>query len=112
MALYCVQMILAVTKQCNGDRFQNCREVRKKASLYKGRSWFDGFKSHHINLTLRSNQSLSHSHAACTNEEIIRYYFAKLGAVCERLNISAKPMQIRKKLAFQLYINLERWSHN
>lgn len=59
-----------------------------------GCSWFDGFKSRHPNLTLRSAQSLSHSRAACANEEIIRDYFAKLGAICARLNILVKPMQI------------------
>ena len=47
-----------------------------------GRAWFDGFRSRHSNLSLRSAQSLSHSHAACANKEIISDYFAKLGAVC------------------------------
>lgn len=30
-------------------------------------TWFDGSRAHHPNLTLRSAQSLSHSHAACVN---------------------------------------------
>ena len=59
-----------------------------------GRSWFDGFRSRHQNLTIRSAQSLSHSRAACANENVIRDYFAKLGALCARLNILTKPMQI------------------
>ena len=59
-----------------------------------GRAWYDGFKSRHPKLTLRSSQSLSYSRAACTNEEIIKDYFSKLGAVCAGLNILTKPMQI------------------
>ena len=59
-----------------------------------GRSWFDGFRARHPNLTLRSAQSLSHSRAACANMEIMHDYFAKLGAICARLNILSKPMQI------------------
>ena len=59
-----------------------------------GRAWFDGFRSRHPCLTLRSAQSLSHSRAACANEEIVRDYFAKLAAVCARLNILTKPMQL------------------
>ena len=59
-----------------------------------GRAWFDGFRSRHSNLTLRSAQSLSHSRAACANKEIISDYFAKLGAVCAKLNLLTKPMQI------------------
>ena len=59
-----------------------------------GRSWFDGFKLRHPNLTLRSAQSLSHSRATSANDEIMRDYFAKLASVCARLNILSKPMQI------------------
>ena len=40
-----------------------------------GRSWFDGFKSRHPNLTLRSAQSLSHSRAIAANNEIISDFF-------------------------------------
>ena len=58
------------------------------------RSWFDGFKLRHPNLTLRSAQSLSHSRATSANDEIMRDYFAKLASVCARLNIVSKPMQI------------------
>ena len=59
-----------------------------------GRSWFDGFKLRHPNLTLRSAQSLSHSRATSANDEIMRDYFAKLASVCARHNILSKPMQI------------------
>ena len=57
-------------------------------------SWFDGFRARHLNLTLRSTQSLSHSRVACGNREILQDYFAKLAAVCARLNILSKPMNI------------------
>ena len=59
-----------------------------------GHSWFDGFKSCHPSLAIRSAQSLSHSRAACANENIICDYFAKLAALYARLHILTKPMQI------------------
>ena len=59
-----------------------------------GRAWFDGFKSRHPRLTLRCTQPLSHARASSANCEIISDYFAKLGAVCAKLNLLSKPMQI------------------
>ena len=56
-----------------------------------GRAWFDGFRFRHPNLSLRSAQSLSHSRAACANAEIIKDFFAKLGAIFAGSNILAKP---------------------
>ena len=59
-----------------------------------GRAWFEGFKSRHPNLTLRIAQPLSYCRAIAANKEIIQDFFAKLGAVCARLNLLTKPMQI------------------
>ena len=47
-----------------------------------GRAWFDGFRSRHPQLTLRSTQSLSRARASCANREIISDYFGKLASVC------------------------------
>jgi hypothetical protein len=59
-----------------------------------GRSWFESFQCRHPNLTLRSAQPLSFARAAAGNKEVIADFFAKLGAICARLNLLAKPMQI------------------
>ena len=59
-----------------------------------GRSWFEGFRSRHPNLSLRTPQALSHSRAAAANKETISDFFAKLAASCARLNLLSKPMQI------------------
>ena len=59
-----------------------------------GRAWFDGFRSRHCKLTLRSTQSLSHARASNATREVITDYFGKLAAVCAKLNLLAKPMQI------------------
>ena len=59
-----------------------------------GRAWFDGFRSRHPKLTLHSTQSLSHARASSANYEVITDYFGKLAAVCAKVNLLAKPMQI------------------
>lgn len=59
-----------------------------------GRAWFDGFRSRHPRLTLRSTQSLSRARASSGNSEIISDFFLKLGAVCAKLNLVNKPMNI------------------
>ena len=59
-----------------------------------GRNWFDGFRSRHPSLTLRSTQPLSYCRAVSANKETIRDFFGKLGAICARLNLLSKPMQI------------------
>ena len=59
-----------------------------------GRAWFEGFRTRHPKLTIRSAQSLSHSRAACANPEIVSDYFAKLAALCAKLNLFTKPMNI------------------
>ena len=53
-----------------------------------GRAWFDGFKSRHPRLTLRSTQSLSRARASSGNSEIISDFFAKLAAL---FNSSSSP---------------------
>ena len=40
-----------------------------------GRGWFDGFKSHHPQLSFRSPQSLSYSRAVSANEYVIADFF-------------------------------------
>ena len=59
-----------------------------------GRSWFDAFKRRHPNLTLRTAQPLSSARAAGSSKETIEEFFAKLGGICARLNLLAKPMQL------------------
>ena len=59
-----------------------------------GRAWFDGFKSRHPRLTLRSTQQLSRARALSANSEIISDFFGKLAAVCAKLNLLNKPMNI------------------
>ena len=59
-----------------------------------GYAWLEGFRARHPRLAVHTAQSLSHSRAACAIEDTISDYFAKLGAVCARLNILNKPMQI------------------
>ena len=59
-----------------------------------GRSWFDGFRSRHPHLTILNAQPLSFARATAANKETIADFFGKLGAICARLNLLAKPMQI------------------
>ena len=59
-----------------------------------GRAWFEGFRSCHSNLTIRTPQLLSYNVATCANEETIEDLFAKLGGVYDRFNLLSKPMQI------------------
>lgn len=59
-----------------------------------GRAWFEGFKSRHPKLTMRTPQPLSYNRATCGNKETISDFFAKLGGVYGRLNLLSKPMQI------------------
>ena len=59
-----------------------------------GRAWFDGFKSRHPSLTIRTPQPLSYNRAACANKETISDFFAKLGGAYGRLNLLSKPMQV------------------
>ena len=59
-----------------------------------GRGWFEGFRARHPQLTLRTPQPLSYCRALSANPEIIQDFFAKLGAICARLNILSKPMLI------------------
>lgn len=61
---------------------------------WQWRAWFDGLKSPHPNLTLCTAQPLSHCRAAAGNKENIEELSAKLGAICARLNLLSKPMQI------------------
>ena len=59
-----------------------------------GRAWLDGYLKRNPKLTLRSAQPLSYNRAVCANVDTINDYFAKLAAVCARLNILTKAMQI------------------
>ena len=59
-----------------------------------GRGWFDGFRSRHLNLTLRSPQPLSLCRALSANETTINDFFEKLGGIYGRLNLFSKPMQV------------------
>ena len=58
-----------------------------------GWGWYQGFKSRHPYLTLRSPQPLSYCRALCSNKTVVDDFFAKLGAVYGRLNLLTKPMQ-------------------
>lgn len=59
-----------------------------------GRAWFDGFRSRHPRLTLRSTQSLSCALASGANHEIISDFFGKLARVYAKLNLLLNPMNI------------------
>ena len=59
-----------------------------------GQTWFDGFRARHPKLTIRTPQPLSGSRAHAASEDTISDYFAKLGAVCARLDLLSKPMQL------------------
>ena len=72
-----------------------------------GRSWFDAFKRRHPNLTLRTPQPLSSARAAGSNKEVIEDFFAKLGGICARLNLLAKPMRINWSVRTQRVTGLE-----
>ena len=56
-----------------------------------GRAWLDGYLKRNPKLTLRSAQQLPYNRAVCANVDTIN---AKLAAVCARLNILTKAMQI------------------
>ena len=56
-----------------------------------GRGWFDGFRSRHPQISLRTPQALSYSRATTAT---IDDFFAKLGSLYGCLNLIAKPMQI------------------
>ena len=76
-----------------------------------GRAWYDGFISRHPQLTLRSTQSLSHARASCANRKIISDYFGKLAAVCAKLNVLMKPMNIfnMDETGVTLSTKAEKW---
>lgn len=59
-----------------------------------GRGWYEGFRSRHPYLTLRSPQPLSYCRALCSSKTVVNEFFAKLGAVYGRLNLLTKPMQV------------------
>ena len=59
-----------------------------------GRGWYEGFKSRHPYLTLRAPQPLSYCHVLCSNQVVVDDFFGKLGAICGRLNLLSKPMQV------------------
>ena len=42
-----------------------------------GRGWYEGIKSRHPHLTLRSPQLLSYCHALCSNKSVIDEFLAK-----------------------------------
>ena len=58
------------------------------------RGWYEGFLSRHPYLRLRSSQPLSRCRAICSNKAVIADFFSKLGAMCGRLNLFTKPVQI------------------
>ena len=59
-----------------------------------GRGWFNGFRSRHPRLVLRTPQPLSYCRALNSNKFVIDDFFAKLGGVYGRLNLISKPMLI------------------
>ena len=59
-----------------------------------GRGWFNGFRSRHPRLVLRTPQPLSYCRDLNSNKFVIDDFFAKLGGVYGRLNLISKPMLI------------------
>ena len=103
LAVYCVNMADMGFGLTRCDVMEKAFQIAERSSrkhLFNestaaaGRSWFDGFRSRHPKLTIRSTQSLSHSRAYSANKETITDFFAKLGGICAKLNLLAKPMQI------------------
>lgn len=101
LALYCVEMAdrgFGLTRDDVMHKAFIIAELSGRQHPFlnekAGRSWFEGFKSRHPRLTLRSPQPLSHMRAANANNQTIVDFFAKLAAVYARLNLFSKPMQI------------------
>ena len=59
-----------------------------------GRDWYEGFLRRHPQLSLRKPEALSYARAKNDNAQVVEDFYAKLAAVCARLNILSKPMQI------------------
>ena len=59
-----------------------------------GRSWFDGFKHRHPQLTIRTPLPLSYSRAVSANVDTVNDFFEKVGSIYGRLNLISKPMCI------------------
>ena len=59
-----------------------------------GRDWYEGFLRRHPQLSLRKPEALSYTRAKSVNAKIVENFYAKLAAVCARLNVLSKPMQI------------------
>ena len=101
LASYCVKMADMGFGLCRNDVMGVAYKIAESSGRKHpftdgsaGRAWFDGFCARHPRLTLRSAQSLSRARACSANSEIITDYFAKLAAVCARLNLFSKPMNI------------------
>ena len=71
-----------------------CQRKNPFQNEQAGRWWFEGFRSRHPNLTVRTPQQLSYARARCSNKENITDFFGKLGAVYGKLNLISKPMQV------------------
>ena len=59
-----------------------------------GCDWYEGFVRRHPQLSLRKPEALLYARAKNANAKVVEDFYAKLAAVCARLNILSKPMQI------------------
>jgi hypothetical protein len=59
-----------------------------------GRSWFDGFRKRHPQLTIRTPLPLSYCRAISATPDTISEFFGKVGSLYGRLNLFSKPNQI------------------
>ena len=59
-----------------------------------GRSWLDGFRRRHPNITIRTPLPLSYNRAVSANIDTVNDFFGKIGGIYGRLNLISKPMCI------------------
>uniref|UniRef100_A0A1X7TTS3 HTH CENPB-type domain-containing protein n=1 Tax=Amphimedon queenslandica TaxID=400682 RepID=A0A1X7TTS3_AMPQE len=59
-----------------------------------GRSWFEGFRRRHPELTIRTPLPLSYNRAVSASPDVVSEFFGKVGALYGRLNLFSKPNQI------------------
>ena len=99
LAGYCIEMAdrgFGLTREdVMRLAFQIAERTRPNDHSFKdglaGHGWYEGFRSRHLNLTVRTPQPLSYCSA---NPAVLADFFSKLGAICGQLNLFTKPMQI------------------
>ena len=76
------------------DIVENFKRPHPFKNEKAGRSWYEGFRKRHPNLTIRQPQPLSYCRALSARKDVISYFFGKLGSIYGKLNLLLKPMQV------------------